>query len=63
MGSVPLEGPYKTIAVPPDDIALLLQALEYLFDSEAAGKRNTQKLEHVRDVHDFLRRTLTENNG
>jgi hypothetical protein len=49
--------------VPPDDIALLLQALEYLFDSEAAGKRNTQKLEHVRDVHDFLRRTLTENNG
>lgn len=57
--AVPPTGPYKTVSVPPNDIALLITALEHFFDHVVKTEKKSQKLEHIRDVHDFFRRTLT----
>jgi hypothetical protein len=52
-----MEEPYKTVAVPHKDIALVVTALELLFDQVAAKNRSDKLLEHIRDVHAFFART------
>lgn len=58
VGAVPLHDNYKTIAITPTDISILLQALEAVFDALVKNKPHTPTLEHIRDLHNFLNRTL-----
>ena len=57
VGAVPLHDNYKTIAITPADIQILLRALETVFDALKTTP-DTRTLEHIRDLHDFLQRTL-----
>ena len=58
VGCVPPTGPYKTVAVPPSDIAIILESLESLFDQVVAAGDKHNQLDRIRDVHDFFKRTF-----
>jgi hypothetical protein len=58
VNSVPLQDDYRTIAIVPADIEIILRALEAVFDALAKTDTQAPTLEHIRDLHDFLKRTL-----
>jgi hypothetical protein len=46
------------VAVPPSDIAIILESLESLFDQVVAAGDKHNQLDRIRDVHDFFKRTF-----